>query len=448
MASQGSGNLFRRTSKAVSSSSSAKATPNAVPRTYFIKTFKFGSDVPDPEKKGFTGYYLKNFRYGNATQSGGDRIGPRRTVFTSPAASKSSVLDLVRNSPLGRISEDLGEDNAVVILASPRHASWLTDPDFMASLVSSLLAHRNRDHEMSRFHVLAAVVDGLCPRSSPLYHEMQEGLSIQFGSLDTLLPGLWNDTTDATQHVQGSAEPSYLSVSVEGKGLPATRISISLPLANTLFHNGRRTTLLVSEWKTEGRGDSSSAASVQLLRMAEKRSQTIDLPGARLHKILSGGGAWGAKAKLLSLDPQTSYGQESEEDELLRFQRSFYGSEEGGDAIAKPGDFVQFFVCSDMRPIHTLGESEGHTRTPAAYPPVIFGVGDLSQTGATSRKDSAPAERQLAWLAPGHFGGFSAEGLYVDSPTNSMKTKLDAPGTSVSLPQVSEPRAAARLNSA
>jgi hypothetical protein len=126
--------------------------------------------------------------------------------------------------------------------------------------------------------VLAAAVDGLCSRSPS--RELQEGLSIHIGHLDCLLPGLWDDQ-DAVQSISHSvAEPdqsSSLSILFPQKTTATTdaRISVTLPLANTLFSNGRRSTLLASEWRT---ATGFSNTPVEMVRSAEKRSQVIDLP--------------------------------------------------------------------------------------------------------------------------------------------------------------------------
>lgn len=139
---------------------------------------------------------------------------------------------------------------------------------------------------------------------------------------------------------------------------------------------------------------------------------------------MSGGGEWGAKASLLSLDPQTTYSRQSEEDELEKFQRSFHGQDDVDDgAIAKPGDFVQFFV----------------ERGPAAstktqlYPAVSFGVGDPNMrdrdnTSPVELADSR-AEMSLSQVQTKHFGAMSAEGLYLQS--QDLNTKLDTPWTRV-----------------
>lgn len=108
---------------------------------------------------------------------------------------------------------------------------------------------------------------------------MQEGLSIQLGSLDSLLPGLWDEASDKTPENQTrSGEPgsesAHVSVALRKSAYRLNMHTVTLPLANTLFHNGRRTTLLASEWLVSTFGDKC----MNLTRMTEKRSQKIDLP--------------------------------------------------------------------------------------------------------------------------------------------------------------------------
>ena len=128
------------------------------------------------------------------------------------------------------------------------------------------------------FHVLAAVVDGLSPRAPS--RELQEGLSIQLGHRNSLLPGLWEQTSssDGRPTLPQRDEPelsSSLSVLLpQHITAKEARISLTLPLANTLFHTGRRSTLMVSEWGHAEDGHKT----FDLLRMAEKRVQTVDLP--------------------------------------------------------------------------------------------------------------------------------------------------------------------------
>lgn len=97
--------------------------------------------------------------------------------------------------------------------------------------------------------------------------------------------------------------------------------------------------------------------------------------GARLHRVLSGGGGWGKKAGLLSLDPiptsivdfadgpnkrETSVGGSGED-----FDADFDG--EGPDLdsalqqVAKPGDWIQFFISpSTSTDSGTIGQSHDY----------------------------------------------------------------------------------------
>ena len=71
--------------------------------------------------------------------------------------------------------------------------------------------------------------------------------------------------------------------------------------------------------------------------------------GARLHRVLSGGGGWGKKAGLLSLDPRDGRSPashaESEEFKGTPFEQ------EGLTEIAKPNDVIQFFVPLEKPPL-------------------------------------------------------------------------------------------------
>ncbi|KKY36636.1 putative v-type c subunit family protein [Diaporthe ampelina] len=119
---------------------------------------------------------------------------------------------------------------------------------------------------------------------------------------------------------------------------------------------------------------------------------------ARRALPLGGGGEWGAKASLLSLDPKTSHTPQSEADELDKFMRSFNGEQDAKYAIAQPGDYVQFFVERDAK---QLAPDKHHMlKAIVDYPPV------------------------------------SAEGIYVSSTKLGPNTKMDVPGATVTMATV------------
>jgi hypothetical protein len=72
--------------------------------------------------------------------------------------------------------------------------------------------------------------------------------------------------------------------------------------------------------------------------------------GARLHRVLSGGGGWGQKAGLLALDPSTNFAGD-ENDQPSHFpsdpDSTSYEAVVLGD-VARVGDYIQFFIsCTE-----------------------------------------------------------------------------------------------------
>lgn len=70
--------------------------------------------------------------------------------------------------------------------------------------------------------------------------------------------------------------------------------------------------------------------------------------GARLHRILSGGGGWGKKAGLLALDPEIGYDESfssspADHQDGPGTSTNIWGS---AHDLVKPGDFIQFFTTS------------------------------------------------------------------------------------------------------
>ncbi|RMZ70694.1 v-type c subunit family [Pyrenophora seminiperda CCB06] len=67
--------------------------------------------------------------------------------------------------------------------------------------------------------------------------------------------------------------------------------------------------------------------------------------GARLHRVLSGGGGWGKKAGLLSLDPvPTNQATESSDDALLETDNDPEDFESTLTPVVQAGDSIQFFI--------------------------------------------------------------------------------------------------------
>ncbi|KMU77202.1 hypothetical protein CISG_06046 [Coccidioides immitis RMSCC 3703] len=169
---------------------------------------------------------------------------------------------------------------------------------------------------------------------------------------------------------------------------------------------------------------------------------------ARLHRLMSGGGGWGKKQGLLSLDPEYSYQEEHSSghrrpiNEL--FERntiepdieqtafdSFPNLMEFNNGklvtplseAAKPGDTVQFFVAplDTAVPIHS---PLGHTNSSQGSQPAevaerfIFGVIPSVETASVPvaslendlRSSTQVSDKHLI-VVPNHFGALSENGI-------------------------------------
>lgn len=203
---------------------------------------------------------------------------------TLPTDSKAAVLEILRRTLWKATDSEKGwrgRQPAAVVLASPRHAEWLADTHFLENMVLHLQRPLHW-HSFDNFHLLAAVVDGLPGFESD--GVLHEGLSIARGFQDELLPGLWDDTLESASSSSSTAPSSLqisydLSSSLESTSKhPETSFHLTLPLANTLFQTGRRSTLLASEWNVNHSG----SPAVSSRRIQAKADQKITLKSSRL----------------------------------------------------------------------------------------------------------------------------------------------------------------------
>lgn len=163
--------------------------------------------------------------------------------------------------------------------------------------------------------------------------------------------------------------------------------------------------------------------------------------GARLHRVLSGGGGWGKKAGLLSLDPDMSYNKlhQTSRDSALETM----GSSEGLSAlyeVAKPGEFIQFFVSPSD------GNAAWNARTEdIKAPPASTRRWSLEFGTISSSIDSIPESSSQETVEPSnpritvfrkHFGALSEGGMSIARYCQSkkigswdavMRSKVDVP---------------------
>lgn len=153
----------------------------------------------------------------------------------------------------------------------------------------------------------------------------------------------------------------------------------------------------------EGRGQ--GGTSVWAIIWAEgAEGRRIGERGAQVRRVLSGGGGWGAKQGLLSLDPETEVGLR-EEEEVENFARAFRGEE----GVVRRGSWVQFVVEPwEEREV----ESEGGGIVLGAQGDTVEGLEEVK-------------------VQEGVFGGMSTQGIYVSSKGEGITTRIDMPGSYV-----------------
>lgn len=128
---------------------------------------------------------------------------------------------------------------------------------------------------------------------------------------------------------------------------------------------------------------------------------------------MSGGGGWGLKQGLLSLDPQTRYSTGDEED-VESFIRLFHG-EDSDSGVVTPGSYVQFMVepVGPRPPGGLLGENP--------RPSVVLGT----QDGVVEKAGLSGIQVQQRL-----FGAVSSHGIYLGSEAANehpeITTKIDS----------------------
>ncbi|XPS78946.1 hypothetical protein M3J09_010942 [Ascochyta lentis] len=148
--------------------------------------------------------------------------------------------------------------------------------------------------------------------------------------------------------------------------------------------------------------------------------QKLISSGARLHKVLSGGGGWGKKAGLLSLDPvpfgapapqkETSNGDEADNfDSVSDFSTAL-------KPVVQDGDFIQFFVSPKVTQTQHVSTFEHLKSLEKSAPKHVwsweFGVVPStvdSIPGGSWQHATAPSQEMIAFR--GSFGALTEGGL-------------------------------------
>ncbi|PMD39868.1 hypothetical protein L207DRAFT_512835 [Hyaloscypha variabilis F] len=432
------------------------------------------------------------------------------------------------------------EHHTIFILATPTFASWL---EASSEFIPQALQRVFGTSSPVEADVVCGVCDGLAPRSLSMKTLTGTGFSVWHKP--SKVENLWkNNDTGSSPNMQ-----STLTISARSP----YQATLTLPLANTLFQNGRHSTLLLSRWKSNGdsfqierdqiekknvtmnlfvregqfprhvipcvpltplrrihsglgnivrtinfgrKGESDiGPASRELetsvgeyLAKGGNDQRTIDvwalvLPqdprsrqagrqgpvkqilttdmdalraiispstskglcyvgtlineGARLVRVLSGGGGWGVKEGLLSLDPQTTYSDSNEsrydysEGSLDERQISALGS------LAREGAFIQFLVATKLdedTAITTLQGNE-HSSDDFRRHATVVGVVPSTIDDVHDEQQQIPTISDIQ-IYPGHFGMVSESGIFLrrgakkmdmGEDIRSIETKVDLP---------------------
>ena len=164
--------------------------------------------------------------------------------------------------------------------------------------------------------------------------------------------------------------------------------------------------------------------------------------GAKFCRIMSGGGGWGKKAGLLSLDPDTNYDSTTTLEEPSFFDSLGLDSEHSSplNEVARVGDYVQFFIVppTDNR-LYTDGEQTARQHRQDHWHSFDFGV--IPSTVDTLRADEISSSNENASpvlrVYRNHFGALSEGGMAVETHEykrqepdvclKSTQSKIDAP---------------------
>lgn len=154
--------------------------------------------------------------------------------------------------------------------------------------------------------------------------------------------------------------------------------------------------------------------------------------GARLHRVLSGGGGWGKKAGLISLDPDSDFkGPPASESGAMFANSDLFETQEGmlGNA-AKVGDLVQFYICPPNTTAHAPPSVNHGMRLEIGTIPSTIDAMPLAEV--LEEEDRALRPGSLHYH---HFGFLSEKGVSITtlklgsdmSWTPSSRTKISVP---------------------
>jgi hypothetical protein len=181
--------------------------------------------------------------------------------------------------------------------------------------------------------------------------------------------------------------------------------------------------------------------------------------GGKLHRVMSGGGGWGKKQGLLSLDPEVSFSGTANGDDLVPFTQVFDPDTAHVDTlpfidkgitvddlsllsqVAAAGDYIQFFVSVEPSVAETKVSSEIDSQEDAVSYHFGMVTGSMELEIHELETHRSDEDGSLIVSLPRTFGALSEKAIAYSQPMKGQLasgscTKLDIPGSRVILKTV------------
>lgn len=159
----------------------------------------------------------------------------------------------------------------------------------------------------------------------------------------------------------------------------------------------------------------------------------------KLKEIVSGGGGWGLKHGLISLDPETRLDREDTSHDFDSIDSVDNDQIQALGNIAKPGSWVQFLISHNLMPIRPIGIVDLGTVEPGFKSTSNLSFGCIASTvdnmPQLSSDPSVPtADNDLRHTVSGYdgkFGAMSEAGIFIRADENGAVTssKIDVPNS-------------------
>lgn len=160
--------------------------------------------------------------------------------------------------------------------------------------------------------------------------------------------------------------------------------------------------------------------------------------GATLRKVISGGGGWGDKAGLLSLDHDTGVSPSSSRSNNNNMEldldvpdfADLFSQKRLIDDIAKPGDSIQFFIAPENKDVSRSTAMDDNVRELPRLTTLDFGVIPIATEAVEANPSTSVRDEggKMTEVFPGHFGALSEVGLGLRRQISGFhNTKIDVP---------------------